>query len=169
MDDLTIKIGGHSRPVRLTAADGATLQKHYGFKSPAQWLVNEVLGVDFEGHFGAYNLTAQFSVIALGINRATRNQKDPATETKVAGWVDDLHEEIAAGTLPQDAFKEVLWTVVEAAFRAGWVMGHPYDIRKELDQVYRLFFGLKEGETRATENASTAPQLDTLSTVRAAE
>jgi hypothetical protein len=168
LEDPTITIGGMARPVRLTAADGATLQKHYEFESPALWLINKILGVSFQGGFGAYNLTGQFSVIALAINRgAGKKLKDPINEAKVAGWLDEMNESISAGKLPETAVKDVLWTVVAAAFKAGWVMQKPFDLEAELPDTMRLFFGLKEGEQRETDSVtSTSEQPGMPSAVR---
>lgn len=167
MEDPVIKIGGMERPVRLTMADGALLQKHFGFEKPGMWLVNRVLGVNFDGTsasgFGSYDLTGQLSTIALAVNRgAGKKLKDRVTEDKVSNWLDEIHEQIRDEKAEPNAVKLVLWTVVAAAFDAGWVMEKPYDLKAEHEDVYRLFFGLKEDEAPETEAPAPASAIPSI-------
>ena len=168
MEDLEITFGGRTRRVRLTLADGAALQSQFGFKSAENWLVTDVLGVI--PHLATTNggvLEAQTHVLALAINRAA-GASSKVTGPQAMQWAGDLLDQIAAKqalTPPDesmdDAWKQVLWTVVRAAFKSGWPKQRPVDLDEHHKELRRLFFAKRLEDALEPTTDETTPETST--------
>jgi hypothetical protein len=157
--------------VRLTGADGVLLRKHFNLQGEAigSWLVSNVLGMNFGTSMACYNLEAQHAIVALALNRAGGKQPRPVTDNDVSKWFDEMFEGMSAERVERDAVKRVLWTVVAAAYRAGWVMQEPFDIEAKLPDLYQVFFGLEETSAKPAETSESEQPRSPSAAVLAAE
>lgn len=178
MEELVIELGPKSRRLKLTAADGAVLQRRFNFESPSTWLMEAVLGiVPSAADNSAGNLDAQASTLALAINRAA-GTSSKVTELQVLDWIQTLQDEVFEEKRPANSLKVILWTLFRAAHRSGWPQQKPVDPDVTMEQVRRLFFAEKVEDvleskaptgSETTEAPSTPPSSQQPSSVRAAD
>lgn len=165
MEDLTITFGGKERRLRLTLADGAALQQQFQFVAASTWLLEDVLGLRLRlGSNTAGDLQAQAATLAVAINRAA-GTNSKVMPLQVLEWAGQLMQEISEKRAPEDAWKQILWTLFRTAHRSGWPMQKPFEPDDEVSSK-RLFFAERiedclepssTPETPSTSAPSTPP------------